>query len=175
MGSPPGTSSLLSADGRWRWDGVRWVPVVGAPEPSRPMRGRWVALIVVGSIASLLLAGTGLAALSSVYGRFGARAFTPGASSNCLPSDFPSYPNATIVTSLKAFNICTTAYATADSSADVLAYYQAQLGQYPWRVTGGSGDQGTVDFARQDGAKGSGEVSVSPSRNATQIQVVYQT
>jgi len=175
MGSPPGPSSLLSPDGRWRWDGVRWVPVVGAPETSRPMRGRWVALIVVGSIASLLLAGTGLAALSSVYGRFGARAFTPGASSNCLPSDFPSYPNAKIVTSLKAFNVCTTAYATADSSADVLAYYQAQLGQYPWRVTGGSGDQGTVDFARQDGAKGSGEVSVSPSRNATQIQVVYQT
>lgn len=139
------------------------------------MRGRWVALIVVGSIASLLLAGTGLAALSSAYGRFGARVFTPGGSSNCLPSDFPSYPNATIVTSLKAFNVCTTGYATADSRADVLAYYQAQLGQYPWRVTGGSGDQGTVDFGRQDGAKGSGEVSVTQSRNATQIEVVYQS
>jgi len=139
------------------------------------MRTRWVALIVVGSIVSLLLAGTGLAALSSAYGRLGGGVFTPGASSNCLPSDFPTYPQAAVVTSLKAFNVCTTAYAAADSSADVLAFYQAQLGQYPWRVTGGSGDQGTVDFERQDGAKGSGEVSVSQSRNATQIQVVYQS
>jgi len=174
MGSPPGPSSLMSADGRWRWDGVHWVPVAAAPEPSRPMRGRWVALIVVGSIVTLLLAGTGLAALSSAYGRLGAGVFASGASSSCLPSDFPSYPNAALVTSLRAFSVCSTVYTTTDSSADVLAYYQAQLGQYPWRVTGGSGDQGTVDFARQDGAKGSGEVSVSQARNATQIQVVYQ-
>src|ERR1700745_1933599 len=175
MGSPPVASSLLSADGRWRWEGNRWLPVPATPEPARPMRGGWVAFIVVGSIASLLLAGTGLAALSSAYGRLGARVFTPGATAACLPSDFPSYPNAAIVTSLQAVSVWTTAYTTGDSSADVLAYYQAQLGQYPWRVTGGSGDQGTVDFARQDGAKGSGEVSVSQSTRATQIQVVYQT
>jgi len=63
---------------------------------------------------------------------------------------------------------------TGDTSIDVLTYFQTQLDQYPWRVTGGSAGQGTVDFARQDGAKGSGEVSVSPSGNPTQIQIVYQ-
>jgi hypothetical protein len=42
-------------------------------------------------------------------------------------------------------------------------------------VTGGRADLGTVDFARQDGVKGAGEVSVSPTGDATQIQVVYQS
>lgn len=139
------------------------------------MRGRWVTLIVVGSIASLLLAGTGLAAASSAYGRLGSRVFTSGGTSGCLPSDFPTYPGSAIVTSLKAFNVCTTAYVTNDPSADVVSYFQTQLDQYPWRVTGGSGDQGTIDFARQDGTKGSGEVSVSLSTRTAQIQVVYQT
>lgn len=171
MGSPP----FMSADGMWRWDGVRWVPVPTAPAPARPMRGRWVALIVAGSIASLLLAGTGLAALSSAYGQLGNRIFTPGASSGCLPSDFPSYPGAARVTSIKAFSVCSTVATTSDSSVDVVAYYQAQLDQYPWQVTGGSAEQGTIDFARQDGVKGSGEVSVSPSGSATDIQVVYQS
>src|SRR5579859_4370389 len=174
MASPPG-SPFLSADGMWRWDGVRWVPISAAPVAAkRPMRARWVALIVAGSIVSLLLAGTGLAAVSSAYSELGNR-FTAGASSNCLPSDFPTYPGAAIVTSLKAFSVCTTAFTTRDSSAEVITYFQTQLDQFPWRVTGGSGDQGTVEFARQDGAKGSGEVSVSPSRSATQIQVVYQS
>jgi hypothetical protein len=139
------------------------------------MRGRWVALIVAGSVASLLLAGTGLAFLSSAYSQLGNRLLTPGASSNCLPSDFPSYPGEARVTSLKAFNICTTVSTTGDTSIDVLTYFQTQLDKYPWRVTRGSAGQGTVDFARQDGVKGSGEMSVSPSGNPTQIQVVYQS
>jgi hypothetical protein len=138
------------------------------------MRGRWVALIVVGSVASLLLAGTGLAFLSSAYSQLGNRLFVPGASSSCLPSDFPSYPGAARVTSLRAFNVCTTVSTTGDTSIDVLTYFHTQLDQYPWRVTGGSAEQGTVDFARQDGAKGAGEVSVSPTGNPTQIQIVYQ-
>jgi len=138
------------------------------------MRGRWVALIVAGSIVALLLAGTGLAAVSSAYSELGNR-ITAGASSDCLPSDFPTYPGAVIVTSLKAFNVCTTAFTTRDSSADVINFFQTELDRYPWRVTGGSGDQGTVIFAKQDGTKGSGEVSASPSTRATQIQIVYQS
>lgn len=138
------------------------------------MRARWVGLIVAGSIASLLLAGTGLAAVSSAYSELGSR-FTAGASTSCMPSDFPAYPGAAIVTSLKAFGVCTVAFTTPDSSADVIAFFQTQLDQYPWQLTGGGGAQGTVDFARQDGAKGSGEVSVSPSTRATEIQIVYQS
>jgi hypothetical protein len=138
------------------------------------MRGRWVALIVAGAVASLLLAGTGLAFLSSAYSQLGNRLFTPGASSSCLPSDFPTYPGAARVTSLRAFNVCTTVSTTGDTGIDVLTYFQTQLDKYPWRVTGGSALQGTVDFARQDGVNGSGEVSVSPSGNPTQIQIVYQ-
>jgi hypothetical protein len=139
------------------------------------MRGRWVALIVVGAVASLLLVGTGLAFLSSAYGQLGSRIFSSGPSSTCLPADFPTYQGAALVTSLDAFSVCTTVSTTSDSGADVLSYYQTQLGQYPWRVTGGSDSQGTVDFVRQDGVKGSGEVSVSPTGNPTQIQVVYQS
>jgi hypothetical protein len=139
------------------------------------MRGRWVALIVVGSIASLLLAGTGLAMLSSVYGQLGSRLFTQGASADCLPSDFPSYPGAARITSLKAFTACTTLSTTSDSSPDVVSYFQTQLDQYPWHVTGGSADQGTIDFARSDGVKGAGEVSVSLGGSTTQIQIVYQS
>ena len=52
---------MLSPDGRWRWDGVQWVPV--AREPRQPMAARWAALIVAGAIAVLLLAGLGLALL----------------------------------------------------------------------------------------------------------------
>jgi hypothetical protein len=127
-----------------------------------------------GSVASLLIAGTGLALLSSAYSQLGNRLFTPGASADCLPSDFPSYPGASRVTSLGAFTACTTLSTTTDMSFDVLLYFQTQLDQYPWRVTGGSATQGTVDFARQDRARGSGEVSVTPTSNLTQIQVVYQ-
>ena len=170
-----GSSPLISADGRWRWDGVSWVAIPTAPVPPKPMRARWVALIVAGSLASLLLAGTGLAALSSVYGQLGSRFFSAGAATSCTPSDFPGYPGAAVVTSIKAFSVCTTVSTTADSSIDVLSFYQTELGKYPWRVTGGSAQRGTVDFARQDGVKGSGELSVSPTPNSTQIQVVYQT
>jgi hypothetical protein len=170
-----GSSPLISADGRWRWDGVSWVPIPVAPVAATPMRARWVALIVAGSLASLLLAGTGLAALSGAYSQLGSRFFSTGTATTCTPSNFPAYPGAATVTSLKAFSVCTTVSTTRDSSIDVLSYYQTELDKYPWRVTGGSAQQGTVDFARQDGVKGSGELSVAPSAGSTQIQVVYQT
>lgn len=170
MSSP----QLTSPDGRWRWDGVRWVPILTEPSGPRPMATRWVTLIVVGSIAALLLAGTGLAALSSVYSQIG-RNFGPGAQSNCLPSEFPRYPGADVAMSFHALSICTAGFTTQDSSNDVVAYFEAQLVQYPWRVTGGSADQVTINFARQDGGRGSGQVSVAQSGNPTQFEVVYQT
>lgn len=55
---------MLSPDGRWRWDGVQWVPV--PPAEPRPMPTRWVVLITAGSIAVLLLAGLGLALITSL-------------------------------------------------------------------------------------------------------------
>ncbi len=139
------------------------------------MPARWVAVIVVGSIASLLLAGTGLAVLSSWYSSAGGRVFGPGAPASCLPSDFPRYPGAAVITSFGGFNLCTIAFTTQDTSDQVLFFFQHELQNYPWRETGGSVEQGTIDFARQDGHKGSGELSVAQAANPTQFQVVYQT
>jgi hypothetical protein len=173
MSSPTGPSHLVSPDGRWRWDGVRWVPLPAAPAAALPMPARWVALTVVGSIASLLLAGTGLAALTDAYGGASARIFGGGAPANCLPSDFPRYPGSVMVLSFKSFNLCTAAFTSDDTRDSVLAYYQLELARSPWRETGA--DQDTIDFARLDGRRGSGELSVTQGRNATQFQVVYQT
>lgn len=169
------TSHLLSPDGRWRWDGVRWVPVTTAPGAARPLAGRWVALIVAGSIASLLLAGSGLALLTGAYSAAAGRIFAGGAPVNCLPSDFPRYPGSAMVLSFKSFNLCTAAFTSADTPGNVLAYYQLELARFPWRETGESAGQGTIDFDRQDGGRGTGELSVSSGRSATQFQVVYQT
>lgn len=58
---------MLSPDGRWRWDGVQWAPV--PPAEPKPMRTLWVVLITAGSIATLLLAGTGVAFLSALSAR----------------------------------------------------------------------------------------------------------
>ena len=153
---------------------MSWVPIPVAPAGHRQMPARWVALIVVGSIATLLLAGTGLAVLTSLYSAAGSRAVAPGARSSCLPSDFPNYPGAAVVTSFGAFNVCTTAFTTQDTSDQVLFFYQRQLDSFPWRVTGGSVDQGRIAFSRQDGRRGSGELSVAQGTNPTQFSVVYQ-
>jgi hypothetical protein len=175
VSTPAGASQFVSPDGRWRWDGVSWVPIPAAPAVRRPMPARWVAAIVVGSIASLLLAGTGLAVLSNWYSTAGGRIFGPGAPQNCLPADFPSYPGAAMLTSFRGFNICTTVYTTQDTSDQVLFFYDQELQTYPWRETGGSAERGTIDFARLDGSKGSGELSVAQAASPTQFTVVYQT
>lgn len=78
------TATQLSPDGRWRWDGTRWLPVEPQPSgtASRPRLSRTavVALALVGSLVVGAVAG------SIAGGLTGARPRPPAA----FPSAFPS-------------------------------------------------------------------------------------
>src|SRR5260370_347895 len=76
----------------WRWAAAQWVPAsAGVPRAARRRSNSWIwwvaggcALLLVVAVAGVLVGGVALV-----------RTFQGGGFS-CLPSDFPSYPGATV-------------------------------------------------------------------------------
>src|ERR1700694_1854749 len=84
----------LSPDGMWRWDGAQWAPVDqgGVPLPP-PRRSRSWIWWLVGGCGVILVLG----AIGAVFGIYSlVTRFQQGAFS-CLPSDFPKYQGASVV------------------------------------------------------------------------------
>jgi hypothetical protein len=160
----------LSPDGRWRWDGTAWVPV--GPAPARRLSTGRVTVITAGSIVALLLVGTGLAALTGAVSSIQSR-FAVHSGGDCLPSDFPTYQGATRILTFTVGPICSEGFTSTDGVDQVTSFYQAQLSNPPWVVTGSSTNPATIMFARQDRAQSAGEVQVFPTSTGSRFTITY--
>lgn len=93
--------------------------------------------------------------------------------SSCLPSDFPSYPRASIasiVISDTAGN-CTIQYRTRDSADEVQAFYETHLDEDDWTVTSVDLDHRFVRFQRVSRPETTGYVEVLSFGGLTQFQI----
>lgn len=70
--------------------------------------------------------------------------------SNCLPSDFPKYPRATLASIVIADSLgdCTMQFQTRDSTAEVQDFYRTHLNEGDWSVTATDDQQGLIQFQR---------------------------
>lgn len=147
---PPVQPGQLSPDGMWRWDGVRWVPAMA---PVAPRRSRaWIWWLASGCLVLIALgvigAGVGVYNLVNTFQHGGF---------NCLPSDFPAYPGATVASEYTyvGTNVqpgdsksCRMVLESNADSATVLAFYNENLSGGDWKVTAYSPDAGQVQFHR---------------------------
>lgn len=70
--------------------------------------------------------------------------------SNCLPSDFPKYPRATLASIVisDSFGDCTMQFQTRDSTTEVQDFYKTHLSEGDWTVTATDDRQGLIQFER---------------------------
>src|SRR4029077_2454348 len=138
---PPVQPGQLSPDGMWRWDGTRWVPATAGPyAPTGQRRSyRWIWWVAGGCAVLLVLGlvGAGVGVYNLV------NSFQHGGFS-CLPSDFPSYPGATVTTENTYVGTgvpagdskrCTMVLQSNDDVSTVTAFYNEKLGSGDWKVT----------------------------------------
>jgi hypothetical protein len=178
---PPVQPGQLSPDGRWRWNGAQWEPVgVPAGQLMPPRRSKtwiwWVAggcavLLVLG----LVVAGFGIAGL--------VRGFQSGAF-NCLPSDFPSYPNTTTASFNTSFGSaaapgdskrCRIVLESNDDVATVTSFYQQKLNSGHWTITSNDSSTGVISFQLVSRPLTAGTVSLLARGQHTEIQIVLDS
>lgn len=138
------------------------------------MRTRSAVLIAAGSVAALLLIGTGLvsilAAVAAIPTNFGVHT----TNSDCLPSEFPEYSPAERAFGFTVGPICSEAFTTGDPVDQVSSFYQTQLQAWPWRITRYTpGPPATVYFGRQDSSQAAGEVQAFASQGGSRFTITY--
>jgi hypothetical protein len=166
----------LSPDGLWRWDGTQWVPVAPSvstmPAARRSKAWVWVAggcvlLLILGVI------GIGFGAYSLVKG------FQNGAF-NCLPSDFPGYPGATVMSENTKIGSgfapgdskrCTIVLESNDDVATVTSFYTLQLDTGDWTVASSDPSSGEIQFTRKSRSATVGDLLLLGRGQHTEIQI----
>lgn len=130
----------VSPDGRWWWDGAAWRPMPAAPPPRRSSAAVW--WIVGGSCLGVLLlvALVSGAVLFFTWQSIQAERPVGGGSAAVpagFPSEFPSYPGATVVGgsvsggSPRTFHVT---YRSADGTASVCSFYRSALSSGDYRL-----------------------------------------
>jgi hypothetical protein len=162
----------------WRWDGARWVPLMGQPiaAPIAPPRSRPWIWWVAGGCALLLVigvVGVGFGIYSFV------NSFSKGAFA-CLPSDFPSYPGATVSSFNTHFGAgaapgdsktCLMVLESSDDSATVSAFYNDNLNTGDWHVTAVISSAGQIQFHRVSRPATVGLVEVLGKGQQSEIRI----
>ncbi|TMC00843.1 MAG: hypothetical protein E6J40_01115 [Chloroflexi bacterium] len=173
---PPVQPGQLSPDGMWRWDGVRWVPAVAAPYSQAPRRSRnWIWWVAGGCAIVLVLAlvGAGIGVYNLV------NSFQHGGLA-CLPSDFPSYPGATVISENTYVGTgvapgdskrCSMVLRSNDDSATVTSFYQDKLNGGDWKVTAYIASIGQIQFQRVSRQQSVGVVELLGRGNQTEIRI----
>ncbi|HXN89941.1 MAG TPA: hypothetical protein VN906_00485 [Candidatus Sulfotelmatobacter sp.] len=155
MGSQgPNQPGQVSPDGLWVWDGTRWVPSGRQGTPTRPRGSRswiwWVAggcavLLVIG-VAGAIWATVALVNNVQQHGGFA-----------CLPSDFPSYPGATITSENVRYTTglppgdskeCTMTLESSNDATTVSDFYASRLSTGDWAITSNDTATGEIRFHR---------------------------
>lgn len=174
---PPVQPGQLSPDGMWRWDGVRWVPAAAAPyAPAAPRRSHTWIWWVAGGCAVLLvlgLVGAGIGVYNLVNS-FQHGGFT------CLPSDFPAYPGATVVSENTSFGTgvapgdsrsCRMVLESNDDSATVTAFYNEKLSSGDWKVVAYVASVGQIQFQRTSRPETVGTIDFLGRGQRTEIHI----
>jgi hypothetical protein len=158
----------------WRWDGVRWVPLMGQPI-SRARSRPWVWW-VAGGCALLLVIGL-------VGAGFGIYSFVHSFSQlslACLPSDFPSYPGSTVRSVNTHFGAgvapgdsktCLMVLGSTDDVATVTAFYNENLNTGDWQVTAFISAYGQIQFHRVSRPATLGLVQLLGKGQQTEIEI----
>jgi hypothetical protein len=122
-----------------------------------------------GCAVLLVLAVIGAAfGLSSLVRQFQNGAF------NCLPSDFPSYPGATVSSENTSFGTtkrCTIVLESDDGVAAVTAFYQQELNTGDWAITSSDPTSGEFSFRRPSRAQTFGTISFLGRGQHTEIDI----
>jgi hypothetical protein len=174
--SDPLQPGQISPDGQWRWDGARWVPTGAAgPTAMSPRRSfAWVwwlaggcaVLVVIGLVAAAL--GLGSLVSSFQHGGF-----------SCLPSDFPSYPGATVSsentyvgTGVPAGDSkrCTMVLESNDDVNIVTSWYSSNLNSGDWSASSDNAS-GTVQFENRSRPSTKGTIELLGRGQHTEIRI----
>ena len=118
-------------------------------------------LLVLGVIG----AGFGLSALVKQFQNGGF---------NCLPSDFPSYPGATVSSENTFFGTskrCTIVLESDDGVAAVTAFYRQQLDTGDWTITSSDPASGEFSFRLRSRAQTFGTISLLGRGQHTEIEI----
>jgi hypothetical protein len=167
----------LSPDGLWRWDGTQWVPAAPGTSslpPARRSRG-WIWWLV-GGCGVLLVLGVigGGFGIYSLVNRFQSGGFS------CLPSDFPSYPGASVVSENTKVGAgfstgdngrCTMVLNSNDSAATVTTYYEQQLGSGDWTIVSSDTASGVLSFQRKSRPQTVGTVTLLGRGQHSEIDI----
>jgi hypothetical protein len=169
----------LSPDGQWRWDGAQWVAAAqGAFAMPPPRRSRsWIWWLVGGCAVVLVLgaiaAGFGIYSLVT---RFQSGGFS------CLPSDFPNYPGASVVSENTRIgtgvvapagdtNRCNMVLDSNDNVASVTTFYQAHLVNGDWTIVSSDSTNGVIKFQRKSRTQTVGYVTLVAQGQHSEIQI----
>jgi hypothetical protein len=164
----------ISPDGMWRWNGTQWVPA-GQPPPRRSRKWIWWLAGALAISLVFIIAGVGYGTYTLVN-RFQGGAFS------CLPSDFPQYPGATIISestnyygpSMPAGDTkdCFIALISNDPVTAVGPYYQSHFDAGDWIVDSTDYTPGAIHFHRYSRPKTMGTVVLHQRGQGSEIEVV---
>lgn len=101
----------------------------------------------------------------------------------CVPSDFPQYPGATVVSENTTIgNVapgdtrrCTMTLETDDDVSTVGAFYASHLSSGDWTVTGNDPTTGELDFSRVSRPATAGVVDLLARGQHTEIQITLDS
>jgi hypothetical protein len=162
----------------WRWDGVQWVPLVGQPI-ARPRTRPWIWWLA-GGCALLLVIGL----VGAGFGIYSLAHSLSSATFACLPSDFPSYPGARVMSSI---NYVGTAVAPGDSKscrmvlestddvATVTAFYDDKLRTGDWAVIADLPKYGQIQFHRVSRPQAFGLVLLLGKGQQTEMRIQFDS
>lgn len=140
-----------------------------SPTPSRRRSRAWIGWLAGGCALLLVIVviGAGFGLFSLV------RQFQNGAF-NCLPSDFPSYPGATVSsenTSIGTIRRCTIVLESDDGVAAVTTFYQRELNTGDWAITSSDPAGGDFSFQRLSRSQTFGTIALSGRGQHTEIEI----
>jgi hypothetical protein len=93
---------------------------------------------------------------------------------NCLPSDFPSYPGATVSSENTSFGTtrrCAIVLESDDGVAAVTAFYQQELNTGDWTITSSDPTSGEFSFRLRSRAQTFGTISLLGRGQHTEIEI----
>lgn len=98
----------------------------------------------------------------------------------CLPSDFPSYPGASVVSentrvgsvvSAGDSTRCTMVFDSNDDVATVTTYYEAHLNSGDWTIVSSDAANGVIDFQRKSRPETVGTVTLLGRGQHSEIDI----
>jgi hypothetical protein len=130
----PVHTGRLSPDGRWRWDGMTWVPVVPALTSGMARRRKLMVwwLTSTSSLLVVLVAVAAVLAYQQIQsGRTGL---------GCLPYDFPTFPKATVLEVDQTFEMpmqgdtgrCRMRLSSSEGLDSVNSFFRQRLNSGDW-------------------------------------------